>query len=146
MLGHILVASDGAESRGAAAAVAHLVEGYSAPVAVEVLHVNEVEYETAAPDSEARDIHPEARRQVGALVDELRAFGLNATGTVRGGLYDSIAEDIVAEAGERRSDLIVVGCRGRGGLKTLLVGSVSQAVIRLAECPVLVVNEPASGD
>ena len=146
MLRHILVASDGAESRGAAVAVARLVEGHSAPVEVEVLHVNEVEYEAAVPDSEASDVHPEARRQVGGLVEELRALGVSATGTVRGGLYESVAEDIVAEARERGSDLIVVGCKGRGGLKALLVGSVSQAVIRLAECPVLVVNEPAPRD
>jgi nucleotide-binding universal stress UspA family protein len=146
VLGHILVASEGAESRGAAVVVAHLVEGYSAPVEVVVLHINEVEYEAAAPDREPSDVHPEARVQVNELVEEFRALGVNATGAVRGGLYDSVAEDIVAEARERGSDLIVVGCKGRGGLKALLVGSVSQAVIRLAECPVLVLNAPASGD
>jgi nucleotide-binding universal stress UspA family protein len=146
VIGRILVASDGAESRGAAAAVARLAEGRPVPIAVEVLHVNEVEYESSAPDRECTDVHPEARVQVAELVEELRAYGLDVTGTVRLGRCDSVAEDIVAEARDRGADLIVVGCKRRGGLKALIMGSVSQAVIRLADCPVLVVSEKALGD
>jgi universal stress protein A len=34
-------------------------------------------------------------------------------------------------------DLIVIGTHGRGGLSRLLMGSVAEAVVRRAECPVL---------
>lgn len=52
------------------------------------------------------------------------------------------ADALVAEAGS--AELIVVGSRGRGGLKSALLGSVSGHVIHHAACPVVVVKAPSS--
>jgi nucleotide-binding universal stress UspA family protein len=40
-------------------------------------------------------------------------------------------------------DLIVMGTHGRSGLRHLLFGSVTEAVVRRARCPVMVVKSPA---
>ena len=52
----------------------------------------------------------------------------------------SIPEEIIKYAKGKRSDLIVMGTRGRTGLKKILLGSVAQAVVTHASCPVTVVR------
>ncbi len=50
------------------------------------------------------------------------------------------AHVIVDTTHERGADQIVMGARGRGGVSGLILGSVSQKVIHLADCPVTVVK------
>lgn len=52
----------------------------------------------------------------------------------------SVAESIINYASEQKADLIVIGTRGRSGLKRLVLGSVASAVVAHAGCPVLVVR------
>src|SRR3712207_7523755 len=52
----------------------------------------------------------------------------------------STYEEIVALATEIGVGLIAVGSRGRGRIRRLLMGSVSDAVVRQAHCPVIVVR------
>ena len=54
------------------------------------------------------------------------------------------ADVIVAAAAARDTDLVVVGARGLGGMTRLLLGSVSEKVLRHAGCPVLIVKERSS--
>jgi len=51
----------------------------------------------------------------------------------------SPADQILCRAEASDADLIVVGRRGIGGVKRLLMGSVSEGVVHRARCPVLVV-------
>jgi nucleotide-binding universal stress UspA family protein len=55
------------------------------------------------------------------------------------------AEQICAYAREIDARLVAVGTRGYGSVASLLLGSVSNAIIRQAPCPVLVVREPEPG-
>ncbi len=52
----------------------------------------------------------------------------------------SIVETIVNHASKENVDLIVVGTRGLGGFKKMLLGSVSSGIVSHAHCPVLIVR------
>lgn len=54
------------------------------------------------------------------------------------------AAEILRVAQETRCDMIVLGTHGRSGLGRLLFGSVAEAVLREAPCPVLTIKPPRS--
>lgn len=53
---------------------------------------------------------------------------------------NSVVQTIVEYAAEKKIDLIVIGSRGPGGFRGMLMGSVSNGVVTHAHCPVLVVK------
>ncbi len=73
----------------------------------------------------------------------VEALGLRARRKIVVGVP---AEVIVAEAWAEQADLIVVGTHGRSGLSHVLLGSVAEAVIRKAACPVLAVQVKREGE
>jgi nucleotide-binding universal stress UspA family protein len=56
------------------------------------------------------------------------------------------AQEILAVADEIGAHLIVMGSHGRKGLKKLVLGSVSERVVREAQCPVTVTRERTYAD
>ncbi|MFQ5804265.1 MAG: universal stress protein [Candidatus Methylomirabilales bacterium] len=83
------------------------------------------------------------RRELERRQQAVEALGLRGRRKVLVGVP---AEVIVAEAQAERADLIVVGTHGRSGLPHVLVGSVAEAVIRKAPCPVLAVKAEREGE
>jgi nucleotide-binding universal stress UspA family protein len=66
-----------------------------------------------------------------------REAGLDAHARARSGI--SVASTILAEAQDTGASAIMIGSRGLGGVKSLLLGSVSHAVLHHADRPVIVV-------
>ncbi len=70
---------------------------------------------------------------------------IEAVGEIPGEVHTEILEGSAAEvvlnvAETRHSDLIVMGSRGLGKLRGLLLGSQSQKVLQHAPCPVMIVR------
>ncbi|WP_287933377.1 universal stress protein [Arthrobacter sp.] len=72
-----------------------------------------------------------------------KALGTPRPGNVSARLVQGHPRQALLEASEG-ADMLVVGRRGRGGFSGLLLGSVSQACVAHARCPVLVVNGEAA--
>lgn len=111
-------------------------------------HLWLIHVEAPEPDFVGYDAGPQSvRDQVSAEMredhqllqqhaDELREQGLETTALL---LQGATAQAIVEKAAELEADLLVVGSHGRSGLSKLLMGSVSEAVLRQAPCSVVVV-------
>lgn len=81
-------------------------------------------------------LEKEARARMNKLQKSIK--GVNCSGLVRTG---HSAHTIVAEAKTGAADLIIASTHGRTGLARAFLGSVTEQVVRLADCPVLVVRE-----
>jgi nucleotide-binding universal stress UspA family protein len=131
----ILLATDGSgEAELAATTAAELVKATGS--GLHVVHVDALYvYARAVRTAETEE---EARKVLDGEVDRLRKDGVDvAEAHLRVGLP---AEVIVALAEDVRAGLIVMGSRGRGGIRRALMGSVSDSVVRHAHCPVIVVR------
>lgn len=84
----------------------------------------------------------QARELLDAEAEKLHSVGGTPAQAhlVEGG----VPQEIVGLAERIGAGLIVVGSRGRGGIRRALMGSVSDSVVRHAHCPVLVVRDGES--
>jgi nucleotide-binding universal stress UspA family protein len=95
------------------------------------------------PAEAAKDAGERVQREYQQLVDQAVARlpdDISVTKLVARGRP---AQSIVEQARAGRNDLVVMGSRGRGDVKSLLLGSVSHAVLQTSPVPVLVVHASA---
>jgi nucleotide-binding universal stress UspA family protein len=116
---------------------------------LEVLHVAPAFHSGLTPATSARfdgdspfpvshdDIVAEIRR----AVDAAHGGGLNVRALAQDGRAHEL---IVCRAQAQPADLLVMGTHGRSGVNRLLLGSVTEKVLRTAPCPVLTVPPAAS--
>ncbi len=86
-------------------------------------------------DTVAREL-VEEHKLIHEMDRRLEASKLQVTSLVIQGYP---VEKILDEAAKFNADLIVMGSHGHGALRNLLVGSVTEGVMRKSKCPVLVV-------
>lgn len=112
----------------------------------DLLVVSVIDPDEARPATQRRGIRWDQERddrQAAAqrLVERGRPAGIDVSFLVWTG---DPGESIVSAAASEDADLVVVGTHGRGKIGRLLVGSVSEYVMRNAPCPVLVVRPTVS--
>jgi nucleotide-binding universal stress UspA family protein len=79
------------------------------------------------------------KSQLGALQDQLARSGLRAFAHEPEG---AVVEEILKVASEISADLMVMGSHGHGAVYNLLVGCVTEGVLKAGQCPVLLVPAP----
>ena len=84
-----------------------------------------------------------AHQRIEALATDLRKEGFVATTALL--IQGATAETILREADRLGADVILMGTRARGPLRSLLLGSVSKAVVADSTRPVLLVPPRAAG-
>ncbi len=103
-----------------------------------VVHVRESTLPGAAPSSPGLSDPGEV-----ALLEAWRADAERIAGSTVASVFLSppAAEAITSFASDMGVDLVVMASHGRTGIRRLVTGSVTEAVVRLAPCPVLVFRE-----
>ena len=133
----LLWAAEEATLRGASLEVIHTYEhhlswqGYGAEESMSAAAVEAMRQEI---ESAAR----EAAKHAQALVDGM-VEGLDGPEVAGTAVESSHPAHTLVER-SKDADLLVVGSRGRGGFKSLMLGSVSQQCAQHAECPVVIIR------
>lgn len=137
----LLPATDGSENaRRATEAAIELATGLSLPAVLVVQVVGSAPLEARLVRA-GLDVHAlleeGARRTVQPALD--LPNGAKVPYTLRAALGDPAAA-ILGLMEKEGADLVVLGSRGLGALSGLVMGSVSQKIVHLAPCPVLIVK------
>ena len=116
-----------AKSLGAGLELCHVESGgaYVLPPPLDIVSL--------PPDSDHID---HSQRGLAERAERLRAEGLSVETKL---LTGAPGEELVNRAAELGADMIVLGSRGLGALAHVVLGSVTDRVVRHAACPVLVV-------
>jgi len=129
--------NDSEESRAAVSAAAALAGALDAELDVISIVTPETYTTPMLAGIAVQDLRPDIEREVQATLDAAVA-ALPAGVTAHGVRATGDAEELLTEHSEKL-DLLVMGSRGYGPLRAVLVGGLSGRMLREAHCPVLVV-------
>ena len=141
----ILVAVDGSEaSMDAADYAIDMAKMYNAQVTtLTVSHISLSSYGLAAPPDAIKQRKEKHELESKQWFDKFKQSAKQNDIQLKTELIDSqmsVEGAIVEYAESNGIDVIILGTRGRSGIKKLLLGSVASGVITYATCPVIVVK------
>ncbi len=140
-LENILLATDRSEfSEGAVREAINFATKCSSRITATTVLETNPEYETIGSKFFEKEEN-EARKYLESI--QARASGKNIACNTAMLESDAPARAIVDFASQNKTDMIIVGRRGRKGLAKLLIGEVSSKIIAHAHCKVLVVPRAA---
>ncbi len=140
----ILLATDGSEeAQLAATTAADLAQRTNSELHVVTVGPDLPYYELLEHPADFEDVVHEQRRGAKEVLEQQvkRIEESGATVNERYLREGRADEEIVIVAEEIGAGLIVMGSRGHGRLRRALLGSVTDAVVRHAHCPVTIVRE-----
>jgi len=143
VLRKILIATDGSENAEKAADFGIQIAGLSGAKVYAVYVIDTAPYYSIPLDQVwSKEVYEQVEKMGHEITDDVekaaKAAGLEAESIV---LKGDPAEKIVNFAEEQNVDMIIVGSLGKGKFERLVIGSVSEKVVRHAKIPVLVVRE-----
>ncbi len=140
MFENVLVLVDGSEfSMNAARVASSITDNYSGKLTL--LHVVSKSFtKTTMPDLE-QEIAGLRSEGSQILTNALEAIGKTENEVVAILSWGNPLDIILEEVEDKGYDLIVMGSRGLGAIKGMLMGSVSERISRSVRCPVLIVKE-----
>lgn len=146
--GPILAATDfSAAARRAAERAAHLADECGAPLSL--MHVlpggalHELRQWLGVDSAAEQQLQADARQQLQQLAGELQAARHVPVRTVEAA--GAAVDEIVREAAALDAALLVLGARGQGLLRRLVLGSTAERLLRRTTRPLLVVRQAAHG-
>lgn len=145
MYDRILVATDGSPTADRATTHAlDLAREHSAQLHAVYVIETRTGYDNAIVDPEAvrRNLRTEGETALAAVEEEAGGDPEVRTAVLEGVPHERIA----AYADENGVDLVVMGAKGRSAFKTIILGSVTEAVIHAVDVPVLVVDDGDGAD
>lgn len=76
-----------------------------------------------------------------AIANTWRAAGIDTTALL---VQGTTVETLLQEAADLQADMIIAGSHGKGAIRKLLVGSVSEGLLQNAKCPILIIPTHAN--
>src|ERR687895_1612617 len=140
----IFLATEGCEeAQLASTTAADLAEKTNSELHVLTVGPDSPLYELPEHPADFEDVIRENRREAKEMLEQQAKRIEESGGTVKEThLREGRAEEEIVEVAEQiGAGLIVMGSRGHGRLRRALLGSVSDAVVRHAHCPVTIVRE-----
>ena len=151
MYHRILVAVDGSETSlralDEALQLAHDAGGQLQPLFVVDVPVMAYDVPAYDPTYVRNALIEEATQVTDDAMTRMRRAGV--AGTPRIVEADPVADDVAhciqRAAADFKADVVVIGTHGRRGFQRMVLGSVAERFLRIAQCPVLMISAHCAG-